>query len=90
MYGPKTNLVSDNLPLSTLKRKSGLSKTLARKTRRKMDTAVVDIFDMAGKLASALEVLFLLITLLFPFELFTDYLCVVLGINWSTSTKQHC
>jgi hypothetical protein len=55
-----------------------------------MDTAVVDIFDMAGKLASALEVLFLLITLLFPFELFTDYLCVVLRINWSTSTKQHC
>jgi hypothetical protein len=56
MQGPRINPVMDNLPLSTLKRKSGLSKTLARKTRSKIDTTVVDISDMAGKLASAFEV----------------------------------
>jgi hypothetical protein len=88
MQGPKINFVSNNLPLSTLKRKSGLSKTLARKTRWKIDTTVVDISDMAGKLASAFEVLVLLITLLFLFESLTDYFCAVLGINWSTSTDQ--
>jgi hypothetical protein len=43
---------------------------------------------MAGKLASAFEVLVLLITLLFLFESLTDYFCAVLGINWSTSTDQ--
>jgi hypothetical protein len=53
MQGPR---ISDNLPLSTLNRKSGLSKTLARKTG-KIDTTVVDIYDMAGMLASAFEVL---------------------------------
>jgi hypothetical protein len=90
MQGPRTNLVSDNLPLSTLKRKSGLSKTLARKTRRKIGTTVIDISDMAGKLASAFEVLFLLITLLFLFEFLSDYFCAVLGINWSTSINQRC
>jgi hypothetical protein len=56
MQGPRINPVMDNLPLSTLKRKSGLNKTLARKTRSKIDTIVVDISDMAGKLASAFEV----------------------------------
>jgi hypothetical protein len=52
--------------LSTLKRKSGLSKTLARKTRRKIDTTVVDISDMARKFASAFEVL--------SFSLFSSFL----------------
>jgi hypothetical protein len=58
MQGPRTNLVSENLPLSTLKRKSGLSKTLARKRRSKIDTAIVDISNMVGKLARAFEVIF--------------------------------
>jgi hypothetical protein len=57
MQGPRINPVSDNLPLSPLKRKSGLNKTLSRKTRRKIDTAIVDIPDMAEKLVSAFEVL---------------------------------
>jgi hypothetical protein len=57
MQGPRTNPVSDNLPLSTLKRKGVLSKTLARKTRKTIDIADVDLPDLAGKLASAFEVL---------------------------------
>jgi hypothetical protein len=88
MQGPRINPISDNLPLSTLKRKSGLSKTIVRKTRRKIDTTVVDIADMAGKLVSAFEVLVLFITLLFLFDFLTDYFCAVLGINWSTRTNQ--
>jgi hypothetical protein len=90
MQGPRINPVSDNLPLSTLKRKSGLSKTLARKTRRKIDTAIVDISDMARKLVSAFEVLVLFTTLLFLFGFITDYLCAVFRINWSNRTNQRC
>jgi hypothetical protein len=43
--------------LSTLKRKGVLSKTLARKTRKTIDTADVDLPDLAGKLVSVFEVL---------------------------------
>jgi hypothetical protein len=63
--------------LSTLKRKSGLSKTLARK----IDTVVVDIFDVAVKLASAFAVLVLFITFLFLFDFLTNYLCAVPGLT---------
>jgi hypothetical protein len=57
MQGPRINPVPDNLPLSTIKRKGGLSKTLDHKTRRKIDTAVVNIPNLVGNLASAFEVL---------------------------------
>jgi hypothetical protein len=43
--------------LSTLKRKGVLSKTLARKTRKTIDTADVDLPDLARKLVSVFEVL---------------------------------
>jgi hypothetical protein len=57
MHGPRVNPVSDNLPLSTLKRKVVTNKVLARKMKRRIDTVVVNIPDMAGKLADTFEVL---------------------------------
>jgi hypothetical protein len=57
MQGPKTNLILANLPLSTLKRKGGPSKTLAHKTKRRINIAVVDASNMARVLASAFKVL---------------------------------
>jgi hypothetical protein len=57
MQGPKTNPVPDNLPFSTLKRKGVSSKTLARKTKKKIDTVVISASDMARVLASAFKVL---------------------------------
>jgi hypothetical protein len=57
MQGPKINLSSDNLPLSTLKRKGVASKVIAHKSKKKkIDTIVIDIYDMAGKLARAFQV----------------------------------
>jgi hypothetical protein len=70
MKGPKTNLVLDNLPLSTLKRKGVSNKTLARKTKRKIDTVVVDASDMARVLASAFKVLSSIFSL--SFYVFSD------------------
>jgi hypothetical protein len=68
MQGPRINPVLDNLPLSTLKRKGVLSKTVARKTRKTIDTADVDLPGLAGKLASAFEVM--ISSLRFSFSLF--------------------
>jgi hypothetical protein len=65
MQRPKINLSSDNLPLSTLKRKGGSNKVLTRKTKRKIDTVIVDASDMAKVLASAFKVLTFC---LFPFN----------------------
>jgi hypothetical protein len=65
MKVPKTNPVPDNLPLSTLKRKGDSSKTLARNSKRKIDTWVVDASDMAKVLASAFKVLTSIFSLLF-------------------------
>jgi hypothetical protein len=56
MQGPKTHLVSDNLSLSSFKREIISRKVLAHRKKKKIDTVVVDIPDMAGKLASSFEV----------------------------------
>jgi hypothetical protein len=60
MQGSKINLASDNLPLSTHKRKGVTRKALVhkcmKKKKKKIDIVVVNIFDMAGKLSGAFEV----------------------------------
>jgi hypothetical protein len=72
MQGPRTNPVSDNLPLSTLKRKGVPRKTLSQKTRKIIDTTDVDLPDLAGKLASAFDVLNSSLTFCFsPFAFLT-------------------
>jgi hypothetical protein len=57
MQGPKTNLIPDNLPLSTLKRKSVSSKVLTHRSKKRIDTKVISVSDMAGVLGSAFQVL---------------------------------
>jgi hypothetical protein len=74
MQGHKTHLVSDNLPLSSFKRENISRKVLAHRKKKKIDTVVVDIPDMAGKLASSFEVLVFSIILPFFFIPFADYL----------------
>jgi hypothetical protein len=60
MQGPSL----DKPLLSFLKRKRGTSKVLSRKTKKKIDTKVVDASDMVRVLASAFKVLTFT---LFPF-----------------------
>jgi hypothetical protein len=57
MQGPKTNPFLDNLPLSTLKRKAMSSKVLTHISKKKIDTKVINVSNMAGVLASAFQVL---------------------------------
>jgi hypothetical protein len=57
MQGPKINPSPDNLPLLTLKRKDMSRKVLVHRTKKKkIDTVVVNIPDMDGKLVGAFEV----------------------------------
>jgi hypothetical protein len=74
MQGPKTHLVSDNLPLSSFKKKNISRKILAHRKKKKLDTVVVDIPDIAGKFASAFEVLIFSSILRLFFVPFVEYL----------------
>jgi hypothetical protein len=91
MQGPRINLVPDNLPLSTLKRKDMPHKALAHRKKKKIDSTVVDIPNLAEKLAGAFEVCLLLISSPFSSYLFINpFLCIVFGINWTIRTGRHC
>jgi hypothetical protein len=81
MQGPKTYLVSDNLPLSSFKRKNISRKVLAHRKKKKIDTVVVDIPDMVDQLASAFEVL--VFSNIFPFFSFPSLTisCAVFKID---------
>jgi hypothetical protein len=85
MQGPKTNPVLNNLPLSTHKRKGVSSKTLSCKTKRKIDTVVVDACDMARVLVSAFKVL---TSAFFPF-LFLYFLIDHFPLLSSLQASQH-
>jgi hypothetical protein len=51
--GPKINPPLDSLLLSTLKRKGGSSKVLTHRSKKRIDTKVLNVSDMAGVLTSA-------------------------------------
>jgi hypothetical protein len=86
MQGPKINPSSDNLLLSTLKRKGGSSKVLTHRSKKRIDTKVVNISDMAGVLASAFQVMTL--------SLFSSFLYLWLTIpfcsprDWLTNQNK--
>ena len=69
MQGPRINPAPDNLPLSTLKRKGVTNKVLARRTKKRIATKVINVSDMAGVLASAFQVLTSAFSLLFSITL---------------------
>jgi hypothetical protein len=54
MQGPKIIPPPDSMLLSTLKRKGGSSKVLTHRSKKRIDTKVLNVSDMAGALASAL------------------------------------
>jgi hypothetical protein len=56
MQGPKINPPLDSLLLSTLKRKSGSNKVLTHRSKKRIDTKVLNVSDMVGALASAFQV----------------------------------
>jgi hypothetical protein len=52
MQGPKINPPPDSMLLSTLKRKGGSRKVLTHRSKKRIDTKVLNVSDMAGALAS--------------------------------------
>jgi hypothetical protein len=72
MQGPKINPSPDNLLLSTLKRKGGPRKVLTHRLKKRIDTKVINVSDMAGVVAGAFQVVTL--------NLFSSfmYLCLII------------
>jgi hypothetical protein len=56
MQGPKINPPPDSMLLSTLKRKGGSRKVLTHRSKKRIDTKVLNVSDMVGALASAFQV----------------------------------
>jgi hypothetical protein len=89
MQGPKIIPPPDSVLLLTLKRKGGSSKVLTHRSKKKIDTKVLNILDMVGALSSAFHVMtfspiFFLMYLVINHPPFS----IVFGIDWSVRTNK--